>query len=301
MSEIYVNDSDRRVYLEVPVTPNGGMTVTVLKDGLQVWEALIVTAETETRYSVQIPYFLSQSENSLVVQWRFEYTENLTTYQFSRDTHVDVVQAILPPDIIQSILGAQASDAEVLEIERATRFIIQAHTGQSFGHYIGTKSVSGSGDKTLRMPKRLLKLVDINGSTYFNDALSIRGDGWYVTYNFFGIPPLKADFHGLHYLNDGVIEAPPRVPKLSWIENAEYVFNGEWGWYGVPESVIEAAKLLVNDYACADTNYRDRYLSSISAADWKIAFNGGAWAATGNARADQLLSNYVLKRGWAVI
>ena len=67
------------------------------------------------------------------------------------------------------------------------------------------------------------------------------------------------------------------------------------------DQVKEAAKLLVNDYACAEQTYRDRYLTSMTAADWRIQFHSGAFLKTGNVRADQLLRDFVLKGGWAVI
>jgi len=91
---------------------------------------------------------------------------------------------------------------------------------------------------------------------------------------------------------------------VTWQEFKEgviYPISGVWGYEAVPESVKEAARLLVNDYACADSQYRDRYLTSMTAADWRIQFNSGAFVRTGNVRADQLLSEYVTTRGWGVI
>jgi hypothetical protein len=39
----------------------------------------------------------------------------------------------------------------------------------------------------------------------------------------------------------------------------------------------------------------------MTAADWRIQFYSGAYLRTGNVRADQLLADYVVTRGWGVI
>ncbi len=79
-----------------------------------------------------------------------------------------------------------------------------------------------------------------------------------------------------------------------------FEITGDWGYKSVPAPVKEAARLLVNDYACSEQLYRDRYLESIKAADWRLQFSSRAWEYTGNVRADQLLSEYVIL-DWAVI
>lgn len=304
MIEIYKNSPTRTISITAPVTPlPGTVEVSVYESGVLVHTVQTVTVNNNT-YSVVMPFSLIQNDRDLVVKWKFRYEEPGSTplvQVFEQTTHVAVVTPILPFTTIRSILDDNASDDEVMEIERAVRTIIQAHTGQSFGKYVGKRAVTGNGDKALRLPMRLLRLNSINGERYMLPNLIVRGDGWYIIHKSFGIPSLKADYHGLHYLNNGVIEAPSRVPRMAWVENVDYVIDGEWGWEQVPTAVEEAARLLMNDYACQDVAYRDRYLDSISMADWKLQFNQRAFEATGNARADQLLSNYVLKRGWAVV
>jgi hypothetical protein len=85
------------------------------------------------------------------------------------------------------------------------------------------------------------------------------------------------------------------------MNEAQYNISGQWGWNSVPAAVQEAAALLAHDYACADVLYRDRYLTSMTAADWRIQFNAGAFSDTGNVRANQLLEEYVIKNNWVAI
>lgn len=187
---------------------------------------------------------------------------------------------------------------EIIRIERATRHIINAFTGQTFGREYSAKTVRGGGT-TLLLPGRLLKLEKFNGYAVTTEV-NIAADGWALTKPKYGVPPVKADAWGLHMHTGGVIHNPNNI-RVGTFNNAEYTIEGEWGWKYVPESVKEAARLLVDDYACADIEYRDRYLTSMTAADWRIQFNSGAFTGTGNVRADQLLSDYILARGWAVI
>lgn len=151
----------------------------------------------------------------------------------------------------------------------------------------------------MSLPSKLISLTDVNGdlgSTHYD----VVGDGWYLMFFPWGVPPVKADYYGLHMHTGGVIHNPNHV-KMGQFEKRIFDINGVWGYEEVPQRVKEAAKLLVNDYACGDAAYRDRYLTSMTAADWRIQFHSGAFAKTGNVRADQLLSDFVLQRGWAVI
>lgn len=276
--------------------PTPDTTITSLKYSFNygTLTTLPVTMSSD-KGTATLPYF--NTEGRLDLEWAISVPGSGAFT--NRETH-EVVTPILTIREVKDIMG-DITDAEAKAIESGARHIISAHTGQTFGLFSGVNSVTGSGENYLRMPVRLLKLITVNGYNYMLPNLTIRGDGWYLKHIYFGVPPLKADFHGLHYLNNGIIEAPPMIPRLTWLSNVEYEIEGEWGWYQIPEAVKEAARLLIEDYSCEDANYRDRYLSSISAADWKIQFNSGAYARTGNVRADQLLADYVLKRGWAVI
>jgi hypothetical protein len=147
----------------------------------------------------------------------------------------------------------------------------------------------------------LLSINTFNGRANSDNFYQIGDDGYTLRYYNWGVPPVKADAWGLHMHTGGVIHNPNHVSLNTFKDGNIYTVDGNWGWEEVPAAVKEAAKLLVNDYACADAQYRDRYLTSMTAADWRIQFNSGAFKGTGNVRADQLLSDFVVTRGWGVI
>lgn len=261
---------------------------------------LIVNTNDEDQYATaKLPY---QAADGMVhVVWSFTIPG---IGNYSRTDYYDVITPILTNEQVREIIGSDATSQEVFDAEASARYIIQSYTGQTFGKYVGTLNVSGGGENWIRLPKRLIKLNSINSNTIVNNWVNVRGGGWFIESKVIGVPSIRADLDGWHQVPDsGVITAPPRWAKalLPFQFGFEYAIDGEWGWNSVPARVVDAAKLLVNDYACGDSIYRDRFISSISGPDWQLRFNQGAYTSTGNVRADQLLADYKLRRGWQVI
>lgn len=298
---IYTNNANRKVTLNVPVVPiDGTVDIEVYEQGLIVHTVQTVALDVDSNLFFNLPFSLTHTDKELEVNWVFNYNEAGSIYEYNNRVQVNVVTPILPLVDIRKIVGDQFSEDEMYDIEKAVRNIIQSHTGQFFGKFIGKKTVSGSGESNLRLPGRLMKLTSINGNIYWNQMLALRGAGWFLQNKAHGIPSIRADFDGWHE-NPWTSTVPIGINMFNFIEHAEYEINGVWGWNSVPEAVQEAAKLLINDYACGDNNYRDRFLTSMTAADWRLQFHEGAFSNTGNVRANQLLAEYVLRRGWVVI
>lgn len=302
--EIYTNAkvADRTVFLEFPDEVSS-IDAFIYRDGELMFEVATVTAVSDG-YEAVIPLTLLQNDQSLEVRWVLHYIEPADgdEYTINRLTPIEVVTPILSPREIRDIDPVVfADDAEVNKIERAVRHVINAYTGQEFGHYLGTLKATGSGGTAISMPRRLLDITHLNDEAISPAHISIEADGYILRHYPWGVPPVKADYHGLHMHVGGVIHNPNDVRLATFKSSRQYKIKGRWGWETIPAPVKEAAKLLVNDYACADSQYRDRYLVSMTAADWRIQFHSGAYQRTGNVRADQLLSDFVVTRGWGVI
>lgn len=298
---IYTDSASRKVSLPAPVTPEtGSLTVFIYENGVQVHEVAVVVAEPE-ELSFTLPFFLTQNDRELEIRWAFNYVEDAVTYPYSQTTFVEVVRPIIPIAKVREILGAGFDDHDVANVEQSVRYIIQAHTGQSFGKFAGAKRVYGRGDNFLRLPDRLLEFNSLNGSTTWANYASVDNNGWSLSVKgYYGIPPVKADYNGINEFTSPVpITVPQRVAP-AFAAGAAYDIDGIWGWNYVPAQVEEAASLLIHDYSCADATYRDRFLTSMTAADWRIQFHASAFQDTGNVRANQLLEDYVVKRGWVV-
>jgi hypothetical protein len=332
--ELYVNSASRMVSIEVPVTPVTGSLDVSIFDNVGVLKHTVSTVtSTGSALSFTFPFFLSQSDGDYTVKWDFKYIEDTVEYDYTNETTVSVVTPILPLSEIAGILGVELSSDRIAITEAAVRTIIQAHTGQRFGFYKDrTLRVEAHGESALRLPERL---IDVTGLSTLSATLEptstiITSDGWYLkkgwahelttisntsTYwgsSAAGVPannfldedlwtlPLPGE-PGYEKTGHGqVISAPGSRNPTAWANDYPFAITGNWGHRSVPTPVREAARLLVNDYGCREAAYRDRYLESIKAADWRLQYSSRAWEATGNARADYLLSEYVIL-DWAVI
>lgn len=265
-------------------------TVTVTRNGVESAD-FPVSGISGGVAQVQIPYAQTTSDGDLTVSLNFNYEgeEHVLTKT------VTIVTPYLDIFEVKELL-LDATDDEAIKIEAAVRHIINAHTGQVFGKFAGTKIVSGAGAATLALPARLISLNGITLDTPGLDlygTFQIAGDGWYLKPNLFSAAE-TIEF-------TGVISNPYSHRASVFNRDVRYSVDGVWGWEEVPDAIREATKLLIGDYSEMDSAYRDRYLDSLTSPDWRIQFHSGAFKQTGNIRADQLLNEYVLQRGWTVI
>lgn len=302
--EMYTNSPAAQRVVTVPFSDPSTLTnvdIYAYRDGVQVFEFPNVIPLVN-ELGTTVPMFLNQFDGKVDIYWSITYTDPADgeIYTVNKMVPVEMTTPILTPAEIRQVWDT-ASDDEVVRIEKAVRHIIQAYTGQEFGHYMGEMTARSIGGSALRLPRRLITLTTFNRGVVTPGTFAIGDGGYTLRFTKFGVPPVKADYYGLHMHTGGVIHNPDNVKWQEFQNGETYTIGGAWGYEAVPENVKEAAKLLVNDYATADVQYRDRYLTSMTAADWRIQFNDGAFVRTGNVRADQLLSEYVTTRGWGVI
>jgi hypothetical protein len=281
-------DSNATVVFEHPF--EGPLTAFVYRG-----DSLIMTSDpimpAAGRYSINLTFRETQFDGELIVEWR-----GLDgPLAFLRKQSVNVVTPLVPITRLRTLFhDTNWTDAELRELENTVRIFIESYTGQTFRYELTTVNLTGTGEKRVALPKRLIKLNEISGGPvgYF----SISTDGWYLyigNKNLLTIKeaPPEEYLEGTTFMTHGVIVVPDSYWKQFRV-GAQYTIDGEWGYYSVPEDVQEAAMLLANDYACGDNLYRDRYLTTIKSSDWNMTFNQGAYRGTGNARADSLLEPY---------
>lgn len=278
----------------VPDNLTSGATFKVFRGETQIGSSATATVAGGVA-TCPIPYAAVQTEGDVKVVLDF----TMDTVNYKPEKVVQVITPYLDLYEVKSFLSI-TDNIEAAKAEAAVRHVINAHCGQDFGRLVEARAVRGSGTRTLALPGHLMSLTTINESEDI-DYFKISGGGFNITYYPLGVPPVKADYHGLHQHVGGVIHNPYNVDYGRFRKGAEYRINGEWGYPSVPEPIRQAAELLLGVYADDDTEYRDRYLTSMTAADWRIQFQDGAFVQTGHVRADQLLSDYVMRRGWAVL
>lgn len=291
--EIYRNEL-ANIDLKVPVTAiNGTFEVTAYEGDTLLYTFPTVNAITGG-YRVTLPFSLVQVDKSIDIRWKFDYSEASVTKTYQYLTNVDVVTPYVTLDELKSSIpeSAQFSDEELKRLERRIRGVVDNYTGQSFGRYVGTREVIGAGDHELRTQDRLVYLDNITGANivYSEDGIAspglytVRGDGWYVG---FSTPIPNGD-----YVFENVIRDPDSVYSRGFRDNVVYTVTGIWGWEDVPAAVKEATLILCEDELCPQSEYRDRYLKSISGDGWRYEFNPNAYYGTGSVMADQLLDPF---------
>lgn len=291
--EIYRNELSN-VDLKVPVAAVNGTFEVAAYEGNTLLYTFPTVMQIPGGYRVTMPFSLVQSDKSMEIRWKFDYLENFVSKEYNFTTNLSVVTPYVTLDEIKAAIpeAASFSDADLIRLERRIRGVIDTYTGQSFGRYVGTREVIGSGDEELKLSNRLVRLQNIAGANiiYSEDGISSpglytsRGDGWYVG---FSAPIPTGD-----YVFENVIRDPDSVYKRGFRDNVVYTITGTWGWDDVPATVKEAALILCEDELCPQSEYRDRYLKSISGDGWRYEFNPNAYYGTGSVIADQLLEEF---------
>lgn len=304
--EIYRNANSANRTVRIPFGEDITDAIVTLK-GVDDGEDYVMNDVTITDDVVEfvVPLRFAKWDRLIPVEILSTYTEDTVEYEDTYNYDVKVSTPILPLDVIKDILTTPGfddviTDDDVRAIERATRFIIQSNTGQDFGYYKESRTFGRlHGHGLTELPGRLIDATTLDGKTLTNDLRTTHSQRFiyrsqHSNYNL---------WDGTPTIINGAIYNPrsDTYERVGQFSAGWSTIHGEWGWKSVPEAVQEAAKLLVNDYACSEAAYRDRYLGVMKAADWEINFRSGAWAATGNVRADQLLRDYTITGGIGVL
>ena len=285
--EIY-NGEATSIDIKLPDGANTSVAtnVNIKRDG-EVVSGPTSPAIADGKVTVVIPYQITTTDSDLTIEVGF----SVGSLPTQKVVPIRVITPLLTVDEMKEILP-QASDAEIKRVERKVRSVVEAYTGQYFGKYTGTLNASGTGQLTLPIGKRVLSVDEISSSngSWAGSALMIVDDGWGLGYLSKGWVSVDTFAEGDVYRSGPVITDP--AFSLRFVKDQTYSVTGTFGYDYVPFDVKEAARALINDYACMESMYRERYISDIRAADWRFAFGPGAFMGTGNIVADQILARY---------
>lgn len=287
--DIYGGSADATPTAVCKVNGNDPFTMTVDTD--------IAPEGVSQRFFTTVSMAHTQEDGPLLVTWQFD----IDGVPVTKKDYFEVVTRYLTIAEVKAIVPG-ATTEQALDIESNVRNIIDSHTGQNFGHSVGVAEAYSDGGRSMKLPKRLISFTSVETQQYSYNPYAYRivSDGWYleqVTQSLQVIKEMPSDYS----LDAGPVIITPYTSYWSaYRTGAKFAITGEWGYEYVPQKVKLAAKLLVDDYACNEVAYRDKYLESLKAADWRLQFSPESWYFTGNARADHLLSEYVIL-DWAVI
>ena len=75
-------------------------------------------------------------------------------------------------------------------------------------------------------------------------------------------------------------------------EGADYIILAETGYRVVPYDIQDATLMLIEDIKCGKMDYYKRYVKSFSTDQFKIEYDKGLTAGTGNILVDKILDKY---------
>lgn len=320
MSEFYVNS-----YSTVPVDvydphgnlaePDGDITIKVFDfdeigedeetgDRTQgkvvaegVAEEVSYGGMTQTgRYYYLITPSLSSKPRTLQIRW--EYTVGGVKREGNKTVFINVPYVSLEQLRTVKELN-DYSDEELVVMERMVSKIIDVYCGQTFGYEIETtKTAFGTNSDFLWLPARLWKLDEV---TILDDYVSVlrnpEGDIIGKDFDSRSVreyvvldndnPWRIRNRRNIDYITLSITES-----RNFFRDGAIYAVTGNWGYPYVPIQISEAAKILVKTYFYDDATYRERYITTIRAGNWRMEFQATGDETTGSANADMLLTAY---------
>lgn len=287
MAEIYRNTS-QKVYLDVYGGTSTGLTANLYVGDSSTPVPLSVVSETPLagateRWSVYLGLTYTGNDDSLRVVWSFSINSEPVTVEHD----YQVVTPFATVDEIKAAMSVPASktDDQIKRVERRVRKKIQNITRQTFGRWAGVKTIVGTGESKVRLPDRIITLNSVTGPyAVAVTGYALRNDGWWLE-----VAPLAPDGD---WVFTNVI-ADPTDMFGGFSADVEYQVDALWGYYDVPDDIKEAALLLIEDELCPSSEFRNKYLKSVTYADTDLEFDGRAWYGTGNASVDNLLAAHV--------
>jgi len=299
----FYRGSSETVKVTVPTSVKATVSsidVFAVENGRAIYEFQTVSS-TPDGYEVALPWSLARQDRDFNVEWRITYTEGGIPFSIVENTYVQIVTPILPLAEIAQIAGYDTSTPEgaqdTLDLERRVRYGVQTYTGQNFGKFAGVMQVSGNGASKLNLPAPLLEFKGIafDGVLRTNHGMTLINNGWALSSGNIYIDNIKQappEWMLDRFSSNGKIYAPMLYGHSRFVDGTEYTIEGVWGYNDVPGDVKQAARLLVQDYSCDESLWRERYIDSVRAGDWRFEFNAQAFTGTGNVQADQILAGY---------
>lgn len=194
------------------------------------------------------------------------------------------------PTIVE-YMGGKVNTAQATEYESVARHLINSIIGFEFSFVHKNLHVVGNGTDFVVTDDRIIKVYSVkeNNIVIWTDGESFEYAPWVNLRgivrnegtNSFNRSEAVISWYSNHYGN---------IFKYGW----DYVFEVDAGWPVIPQDIQSAALILINDIACGNNRYYNKYISGVKGA-LNISYFPQVIAGTGNLYVDNILSKYVLE------
>jgi hypothetical protein len=270
---------------------------------------VISVSAPNTEYSVSIEDMVdasissldltSGSDSTIVVNLSSRYDNQYLIKVDSKEIFVDVVR----PYVNAELKGKTASEIqEYAKHEELARAIIDSIVDEGFYYKKELIQLTGLGADYLPIWTKATNLIRLyeNSIKVFDTEDPVTSE---VTYG------LSEDKTAITIFYTGGLnkaEGAPNILPLARSDMLDLVFGYrgfpkgydyvailESGYYEVPDDVVRATELLIEDIACGKLDYYKRYVTDYNTDQFKIKFDKASFEGTGNILVDKILSKYV--------
>jgi hypothetical protein len=203
-------------------------------------------------------------------------------------TNIDVVRPYTNISTLATDLNKTV--AQVKEMERIARYIIDSEVSQGFGYVRKEKEIVGNGSDYLVVNEKINKLYKVyeNGTLLYDSASDNNELNFTISKDKTSIVPLHEESNKTEY---------PQVWRDRYLSRAfsdgyDYVIDADFGYKVVPQDIQEATRLLCSDISSDNMKYLNKYIESFDNDDFKIKFAKNFNASTGNLVVDRILTKY---------
>lgn len=266
-----------------PTQADSPVTVRIFDGDTQVFTDTAVWEPTDLHYYTTVGQDITLLNVPLEIEWSY------TVLGHAVVTPREPVSIVRPYSNFSEYKEAYPNDEttfdEFFQAEKLVRGVIDSHCRQTFQFDRNVEyTLQGSGHDVLELPRRLVNLIDVRVLDSTTDYYLVTE---YVTFD-------KDEKYRIRRTQWDAFGAGmnPITRSNFFKAHSIYRVTGDWGWEFVPQSVKQAATILIHDYQCADAKYREKFIQNIRAADWRMEFAVTGNETTGNANADTLLSEY---------
>jgi hypothetical protein len=195
----------------------------------------------------------------------------------------------------------EESLADYEKYEEIARAIIDSVIPEGFYYTKKIIETTGLGADYLPLwpdAKKLLKVYENNVLVYDSDYPELYPVNFEITKDKSAITVKYAGTFNRSESAPNVIPAAysdlldMQFAYRGFVQTYDYIVVVEAGYANIPQDIVRATRLLIEDIACGKLDYYKRYMIYYSTDQFKIRFDDQVFEGTGNLIVDKILSKY---------
>jgi hypothetical protein len=203
-------------------------------------------------------------------------------------TNIDVLRPYC--DIYSLATELNKTVAQIKEMERIARYIVDSETFGGFKFVRKEKEVVGLGSDYLVIDEKIYKLYKLyeNLELVYDVNAASNDQEFEISKDKTSVILTQTETNRVNYNRVW----RDRYLDVDFADGFEYLVDADFGWKVIPQDIQEATRLLVSDISSDNMRYVNKYIESFDNDDFKIKFAKNFNASTGNLVVDRILQKY---------